>query len=124
MRNTSQWNNVLASVGLIKERLQKESIHFYLSECIIRSIIDIREFLAGKTDKELFLIRSMVYETNYIEEFFDLLHRCVYVLDEKYEGEYFYTFEQYEKYNSLDCGFVTHSEISRYHEQVVNLLKG
>lgn len=116
MRNTSQWNNVLASVGIIKERLQKESIHFYLSECIIRSI--------SKTDKELFLIRSMVYETNYIEEFFDLLNRCVYVLDEKYEGEYFYTFEQYEKYNSLDCGFVTHSEISCYHEQVVNLLKG
>lgn len=46
MRNTSQWNNVLASVGIIKERLQKESIHFYLSECIIRSIIDKREFLA------------------------------------------------------------------------------
>ena len=38
MRNTSQWNNVLASVGIIKERLQKESIHFYLSECILSLI--------------------------------------------------------------------------------------
>ena len=40
MQNTSQWNNVLASVGITKERLQKESIIFtFMNVLYVLSLI-------------------------------------------------------------------------------------